>query len=179
MFLGVAEYSNCQNQFKIDTIRTFKLDSLVWININKYRTSKSIRPFIVFEDSLMREYTKRVSEQNILIYPTKHSDSVGYWCNSECLYTYIQRGNLHWDEEINSINQNDFSNLAQRAVQGWVNSPSHNLQISREDIIVSTVYCIVIIDYKKKEFRFDATFHGLLHNENATFGNTYSYYISN
>ena len=72
----------CLNAFaqgNCDTIRSTKLDYLIWNEINFYRISNQIKPFNVFEDSLMRAYTKRVAEENIKIHPTKHSDSIGYW----------------------------------------------------------------------------------------------------
>jgi hypothetical protein len=160
-----------------DTIHSNKLDSLIWEEINTYRVQNEINPFVVFEDSLMRAYTKRVAEKNINIFPTKHSDSIGYWCNTECLYTNRTEGGLNWEERINRIISNDFDSYVKLAVQNWINSPSHNHQISRKDIEVATIYNLIIIDHSKKSIRFDATFHGLSNEPNSTFDNNYNYYL--
>jgi hypothetical protein len=160
-----------------DTIHSNKLDSLIWEEINKYRVQNEIKPSIVFEDSLMRAYTKRVTEENFNIYPTKHSDSIGYWCNSECLYSNKTTGGLNWEVRINRILNNDFDGYAKLAVQGWIASPSHNHQILRKDIEVSTIYSLILIDYKNQVIRFDTTFHGLSNEPNSTFDNNYNYYL--
>jgi len=162
-------------QGNCDTIRSTKLDYLIWNEINLYRISNQIKPFNVFEDSLMRAYTKRAAEENIKIYPTKHSDSIGYWCNSECLYTQKTTGEFKWDEKIKNIINENYIEYAKAAVEGWDMSPSHKHQLLRKDIEVATFYSIIVIDYSNKSIRFDTTFQGLSNEPSPTFDNTYNF----
>ncbi len=163
------------NCFSQDTIKSIKLDSLIWNKMNQYRSTKNIPHFNVFEDSLMRDFANKVANRNISLFPTKHSSDLGYWSNSECLFTYRAEYTFSWPKIHENLKNNDFEFLADLALEGWINSPTHEHQISRHDIDVSTVVSILIVDIEKQSIRFDSTFEGLSNEPNATFDNTYVY----
>tara|TARA_B100000963_G_scaffold176268_3_gene153336 strand:+ start:9408 stop:9959 length:552 start_codon:yes stop_codon:yes gene_type:complete len=140
---------------------SIELDKLVWKKINQYRVVKGKEPFIQFEQGLMRDFSKRVANRNIDIYPTKHSDSIGYWNSAECLYTWRHNGSITFEEKVNDILSGDFEFIASQALTGWINSPTHEQAISRDVYDVATVFCIIIIDREKQSIRFDATFHAV------------------
>jgi len=158
-----------------EIIQSVKLDSLIFEKINEYRLTKNVKPFVVFEDSLMRDYAKTLAYRNIEIFPTQHSNDLGYYSNSECLYTYRANYSWSWPEISKNITTEDFNFLAELTVQAWINSSSHQHQISRPDIDITAIVSILIVDWKEKHIRFDATFEGLSNQTNATIDNTYVY----
>ena len=151
--------SHCQR--RIDTIQSIRLDSLIWSKINQYRISQDLEPILIFEDSLMRSYSRRVTEGNFKRDITKHSDSLGYWSNSECLYRMKRKGNLNWDNYILEIQNENFEYFAEQAVTGWINSESHNHEITRKDIHAATIYSLISVDYANQELRFEVTYSAL------------------
>ena len=161
--------------FSQDTIRSIGLDSLIWNKINEYRLTKNVKIFNVFEDSLMRDYANKVADRNIKIFPTRHSSDLGYYSNSECLYTVRANYSFSWPKISNYITNEDFEFLAEGAVQAWIHSSTHEHQISRPDIDIATIVSILIVDWDEKYIRFDATFQGLSNHSHATFDNTYVY----
>ena len=161
--------------FSQDTIRSIELDSLIWNKINEYRLTKNVKIFNVFEDSLMRDYANKVADRNIKIFPTRHSSDLGYYSNSECLYTVRANYSFSWPKISNYITNEDFEFLAEGAVQAWIHSPTHEHQISRPDIDIATIVSILIVDWDEKYIRFDSTFQGLSNHPNATFDNIYVY----
>ena len=156
-------------------IKSIKLDSLIWKKINEYRISKHVKPFNIFEDSLMRDYANTVANRNIKIFPTQHSNDLGYYSNSECLYTVRTNYSFNWPKVSNYITNEDFEFLAEGAVHAWIHSSTHEHQISRPDIDVATIVSILIVNWDDKYIRFDSTFQGLSNHPNATFDNTYVY----
>ena len=158
-----------------EIIQSVKLDSLIFEKINEYRLTKNVKPFVVFEDSLMRDYANKVADRNIKIFPTRHSSDLGYYSNSECLYTVRGNYSFSWPKISNYITNEDFEFLAEGALQAWIHSSNHEHQISRPDIDIATIVSILIVDWDEKYIRFDATFQGLSNHSNATFDNTYVY----
>ena len=168
-FVLLSFFSISQTQ----RIESNKLDSLIWNKINEYRISKGLSPFIVFEDSLMRKFCTRVAYGNFNRSMQRHSDSVGYWSNAECLYRYETSG-LFFTNIVNDGNV-DLELLAQKAVQGWIHSPTHEAAISRPSDGAATIVSIISIDVKSKSIKFDATFHSL--DKNKTTFNGYTYVL--
>ncbi len=60
LFILVSFFSISQTE----RIESTKLDSLIWKKINEYRITKKAKPFVVFEDSLMRDFCTRVAYRN-------------------------------------------------------------------------------------------------------------------
>jgi hypothetical protein len=156
-FFALLSFSSIS---QIERIESTKLDSLIWKKINEYRISKGAKAFAVFEDSLMRDFCTRVAYRNIVkTWPT-HSDSVGYWSNAECLYTFITSGKNALFV-INEVHDLDYETLAEKTVQGWIHSPTHERAISRPEYNIATIVSIIIINPKTGELRLDATYHAL------------------
>ena len=78
-FLVLLSFSSMSQNERIESSA---LDSLIWKKINDYRSSKRAMPFVVFEDSLMRQFCTRVAYRNCVKTIPLHSDSAGYWSNA-------------------------------------------------------------------------------------------------
>jgi len=143
-----------------DTIRSQKLDSLIWIKINEYRTSLGEKPCVSFESSTMRKYSKRITERNSLVKTGFHSDSVGITCNGECLFQLVTRGDSPGvKKKVEDALSENFEYLADQAVQSWINSSSHEAIISYPTWTVSTVTSKVVISQDKQNLRLDCSYH--------------------
>jgi hypothetical protein len=158
---------------QIERIESMKLDSLIWKKINEYRISKAAPVFEIFEDSLMHQFCTRVAYRNIDADIPVHSDSVGYWSNAECLF-YFKSTGFGAKELINESTDEKFEFLAEKAVQSWIHSPTHEMAISRPEYNIATVVSIVIIDRNKESIRFESTYHALDKNHNTFNGYIYS-----
>lgn len=167
-FFALLSFSSIS---QIERIESTKLDSLIWKKINEYRISKGARPFVVFEDSLMREFCTRVAYRNFERVVPVHSDSVGYWSNAECLYRFTASGMTSVDP-IRQVTTGNLEFLAELAVQAWIHSPTHEMAISRPEYNIATIISIVSVDRKTGVILFDATFHALDKDHN-----TYNGYI--
>ena len=157
---------------QVERIESTQLDSLIWKKINEYRITQSLSPFIAFEDSLMRKFCTRVAYGNFNRPMQRHSDSLGYWSNAECLYRYETSGSF-FTNIISDRGEIDLEALAQKAVQGWIHSSTHEAAISRPNDGAATVVSIILIDRKNKSIKFDATFHSL--DKSKTTFNGYVY----
>ena len=173
--LTIFSFLSFYSVSQIERIESMKLDSLIWVKINEYRLSKGAPAFKIFEDSLMRRFCARVAYRNIDKEIPRHSDSVGYWSNAECLYRYAATRSVS-KMHLNGLNNEDIEFFAEKTVQAWINSPTHERAISRPEYNIATIVSIIIIDRKKESIRFDATFHALDEDHN-TF-NGYIYRIS-
>jgi hypothetical protein len=158
---------------QIERIESIKLDSLIWKKINEYRISKGIPAFEIFEDSLMRQFCTRVAYRNIVKDFPVHSDSVGYWSNAECLYSFKVTG-FGAKELINDISDEKIEFFAEEAVQSWIHSPTHERAISRPEYNIATIVSILIIDRDKESIRFESTYHALDKDHNTFNGYIYS-----
>ena len=152
-----------------DTIRSQKLDSLIWIKINKYRISLGEKPCVSFESSTMRKYSKRITERNSLVKTGFHSDSVGITCNGECLFQLVTIGDSpRVKKKVEDALSGNFEYLAEQAVNSWINSSSHKAIISYPTWTVSTVTSKVVISKDKTSLRFDCSYHSRSAESNFT-----------
>lgn len=170
-FLLLANFAFSQKV----VIESKKLDSLIFLKINEYRVSLGIKPFVAFEDSLMREYSQRLTRVNSDKLMIAHSDSIGYVCNGECIYRYESGGKL--GEILLANGECDYEKLAEKAVTGWINSPTHQNIISGERFNVATVTSMIQLDRKAGSIRFDSSFHAL--DKGLTTSTGYSYKTKN
>jgi hypothetical protein len=166
--LVISFISNAQ----IERIESLTLDSLIWKKVNSYRVSKGVTPFIAFEDSLMRDFCTRVAHRNIEKPIPLHSDSVGYWSNAECLYLYKYSGN-NFNSLVSELHSGNFEALAERTVQSWIHSPTHEKAISRPEYNIATVVSVIVIDHTNKTVRFESTYHALDKEHNTFNGYIY------
>lgn len=143
-----------------DTIRSQKLDSLIWIKINKYRISLGENTCASFESSTMQKYSKKITERNALVKTGFHSDSVGIVCNGECLFQLVTRGDSPTvKKKVEDALSGNFEYLAEQAVNSWINSSSHEAIISYPTWTESTVTSKVVISKDKNSLRFDCSYH--------------------
>jgi hypothetical protein len=168
-FFALLSFSSIS---QVERIESTKLDSLIWKKINEYRISKGLKSFAVFEDSLMRDFSTRVAYRNFNMKIPLHSDSVGYWSNSECLYHYSASAMTAVDP-INQITVGNLEFIAEKTVHAWIHSPTHEREISRPEYNIATVVSIITIDKKNRLIRFDATFHALDKDHNTFNGYIY------
>ena len=143
-----------------DTIRSQKLDQLIWIKINEYRISLGEKPCLSFESSTIRKYSNKITERNSLVKTGFHSDSVGIVCNGECLFQLTAIGDSpSVKKKIDAALSGNFEYLAEQAVNSWINSSSHEAIISYPMWTVSTVTSKVVISEDKNILRFDCSYH--------------------
>lgn len=157
------------------TFEPRKLDSLIFLKINKYRSTLGVKPFVAFEDSLMRKYSQRLTRINSTKQFITHSDSVGYVCNGECIYRYASSGKLN--EFLLANDEVDYDKLAEKAVTGWINSPTHQNIISGERFNIATVTSVIKLDKEAGSIQFDSSFHAL--DKGLTTSTGYSYKTKN
>lgn len=156
-FFALLSFSSIS---QVERTESTELDSLIWKKVNEYRITKGVKPFVVFEDSLMRDFCTRVAYRNFEKIVPLHSDSVGYWSNAECLYRFSASG-IDAKEPIARITNGDLEYIAEKTVQAWIHSPTHEMAISRPDYNISTIVSIISIDIKTNTILYDATFHAL------------------
>jgi len=161
-------YSNSQ----LKRIESQTLDSLIWHKINEYRLSKGVKSFVILEDSLMRQFCTRVTYRNVLKEIPVHSDSVGYWSNAECLYRFKSSGFLV--DELNLLTKEEiYENLAERTVQAWIHSSTHERAISRPEYNISTIVSVLLVDKQKSTIQLEVSFHALDKEHNTFNGYIY------
>jgi hypothetical protein len=154
-------------QEDIITIRSNKLDSLIWEKINDHRERMGKNRIELFEDSLMRAFGRRLTEINHKQKNSEHSDSVGFVANGECLFTIESKknGSKEPEDEIKAALNGDFEYFAEKAVYNWINSPSHNRILLSPSVSASTVTTVLTIELSpsKSYFRskLNASYHCL------------------
>lgn len=159
---------------QVERIESQELNRLVFNKINDYRISKGVKPFAAFEDSLMEDYSYRLTKLNSERVGPIHSDSVGYYCNGECIYRYSASGN---NQIVLDIIKYDYESLADRVVSQWINSPTHENILSGKTFNVATVTSILVIDRKNNSIQYDTSLHTL--DKDILTSSKYRYKIKN
>jgi hypothetical protein len=154
--------STSQVNSQIDTIRSIKLDSLIWTKVSEYRKSIGIRPLKVFKTGKLRDYSNSTASRHLLIKSVEHSHQAAEWYNAECLYRrQVDRGES-FDEIYRQIMSGKFEWIAKECVDGWINSPSHQAAISDPDNVITSISTIIIIE-KKSNGRYYMDFIAVYH----------------
>ena len=157
-----------------ETIESISLDSLIFEKINDYRESKGVDHFVAFEDSLMREFSYGLTRENSTRDRIEHSKDPKFeYYNVECIYSL--RIDVYLDKTISEIENGNYERLAEGAVDGWINSPSHERGISRPEYYIATVTSRITIDRKKREIYFVVSYYALANNFNTYSGYSYNY----
>ena len=143
-----------------EIIESIKLDSLIFEKINDYRVSKGVDPFVAFEDSLMREFSYKLTRENAQKTSIEHSKDMKFdYYNVECIYS--NRIYRYMDRTISEIENGNYDRLVEGAVEAWINSPSHENGISNPYYYIATVTSRITIDKKKREILFVTSYHAL------------------
>ena len=156
-----------------NTIESIELDLLIYDKINAYRMSKDVDPFEAFEDSLMREFSYDLTRANSKKEMIEHSEDFLDYANAECIYS--KRISHYSDKTIDAIDHENFEMLAKGAVEGWINSPSHEHCISHPFYHIATITTRIVIDREKKILYFVASFHALSSVFDTRTGYTYNF----
>lgn len=156
-----------------NTIESIELDLLIYDKINAYRMSKGVDPFEAFEDSLMRAFSYDLTRANSKKEMIEHSEDFLDYANAECIYS--KRISHYSDKTIDAIDHEDFEMLAKGAVEGWINSPSHEHCISHPFYHIATITTRIVIDREKKILYFVASFHALSSVFDTRTGYTYNF----
>jgi hypothetical protein len=140
-------------------VESIELDRLVWGKINRYLISIGKKPIPYFEDSLMREYSYRVTRDNSSKEMIEHSDSVGYVCTAECIFRQQHKGiNNHMQELIIG---HQYDEIATYIFEGWLHSPSHLKFISIDNYAATTVTTVMKYNATSGEASVTASWHCL------------------
>ncbi len=164
-----------------DTIQSELLDLMIWEKINAYRTQINVPKATIFERGLMRSFSRRITTGNAFSGKSVHSDSVGYFCNTECIFNLRSKGDSpNIKAQVEQIRGGNFDYLAEAAVQGWINSPSHCHLISRPEYTISTVTTVIIITPWENGYKilFEASHHSLSNRVGATFTDEMDNYVA-
>jgi len=157
-------------------IKSDQLDRLIWSKINNRLVSMNKKPIGSFEDSLLRDYGSRWAE-HLMPWdaPFEHSDSLSWWTNgSECIYKH---GLISTSDNklIDAIEGGNLDLIANQAFQAWVESPSHNYQISKDAYWASTVSTVIVYNKSKGEFRLTAVWLSMYNPHAFICGSRYSW----
>jgi hypothetical protein len=138
--------SSIQVNSQVDTIRSIKLDSLIWNKVSDYRKSIGMRPLKSFKTGKLRDYSNSTANRHLLIESVEHSHQAEIWYNAECLYRYRKDEGKSFDENYRQIMSGDFEWIAKRCVEAWINSPSHQAAISAPENVITSVATIITIE---------------------------------
>ena len=146
-----------------EIIESVKLDSLIFEKINDYRNSKGVDRFEAFEDSLMREFSYNLTRENSKKTMIEHSKDNQYtYYNVECIYSHKKYGTINSTEWfVKQIETGNYTEMAVKVVEGWINSPSHENGISTPYYYIATVTSRITLNKRTKEGLLVVSYHGL------------------
>ena len=157
---------------QIEIIESIKLDSLIYEKINDYRFKKGVSKFIAFEDSLMREFSFKLTRNNAKKEIIEHSqDNKFEFYNAECIYSY--RIHCSSIERVQELKESNLDFWANSAVNAWIDSPSHEHAISHEYYTIATITSRIEIDANSLELFFVTSFHALANDRSTISGYVY------
>jgi len=128
-------------------IKSIKLDSLIFMEINKYRLTVNKPSLKIFDTTELRKTSYRLTDRNTILSNsnfdhTRDPDLRFKGYSSECIFMFEKYsiGNPLTDTELTD---SELEFLAKTTVQAWIDSPNHNYIISANYIkrvaITSTV----------------------------------------
>lgn len=145
------------------TIKSDKIDRLVWTKINDRLERLGKKRVPDFENGVTRSYARRVvAKLHDPKNPFEHSDSIEYYVTGyECIYCKdVKTTPAKNSEYIKAIKDGNLDSIAMIPVTGWINSPSHNHAISQE-FLASTVSTIITYNETTGKFRITAVWLSL------------------
>ena len=168
-FIFVMILTSSQVNSQIDTIRSIKLDSLIWTKVSEYRKSIGMRPLKVFKTGKLRDYSTATVNRHLLIQSVEHSHQAAERYNAECLYRYQADKDRSFNENYKQIISGDYDWIAKKCVDAWINSASHRAAISAPENVITSISTIIIIK-KTLDGRylidFIAVYHSVSDNPN-------------
>jgi len=162
-FLLLTVCCSLKMSAQTDTIRSVKLDSLIWKKVSEYRKKVGQRPLKEFQTGKLRTYTLGIVERNLSKEMQEHSHQAAEWYNAECLFRTTSNGNAENLKSLyKDVQASNFESLATACVNGWINSPSHNTAITRPEHVLSSVAAIIVCEQKEGGqfvIRMDVVYH--------------------
>lgn len=146
------------------TIKSSKLDSLIFKEVNLYRKSIGVRPIAIFDMGQLRTISYVLTDLNSAR-PVSEFDHtrdnlklfVGF--NSECIYSYqVQSSSSDLTNQI--LTDFELDLLAKRTVQAWIDSPNHNYLIA--SILVKSCAITSAVVIKNNTLRLVVSYHDRL-----------------
>ena len=148
---------------QIEIVESIQLDSLIFMKINEYRNSKGVDHFLAFEDSLMRDFSYKLTRENSKKTMIEHSkdDKFEYY-NVECIYSHKKYGTINSTEWfVHQIETGNYTAIADEVLEGWINSPSHENGISNPTYNIATVTSRITLNKTNKVGKVVVSYHGL------------------
>jgi len=149
------------------TIRSIKLDSAVFNLIKQIRIENNQPSVLKFYTGTIRSYSYRITDRNCDANYFQHGsmDTVRKYSNGECIFQncLVFGDASKYDIELHPEN---IAILAQRAVDAWMNSPTHKwcilLSWNRSFTITSQIE--IAADNKKAVL--SVSYHAVQHTAN-------------
>ena len=143
-------------------IKSSRLDSLIWKEINVYRSGLGVYQVTKFNTEALRKRSYQLTDLNASRPEIDHtrgdSTFVGY--NTECIYMFKTSGtSVSKKYNPEAINNEFLQEIAKLVVQAWIDSPDHNFRIASKFVAESTVTSIM--EFNKDSFRITVSYHSL------------------
>lgn len=143
-------------------VKSSHLDSLIWAEINVYRSSLGVAPVKKFNNGALRKRSYQLTELNATRAEIDHtrgdSTFVGY--SSECIYLFKIGGTGSKKYSPENIDEARLQEIAKIVVNAWINSPNHYYIISSTNVAESTVTSIM--ESGNGFFRVTVSYHDIL-----------------
>jgi len=148
--IGVGIYVQAQDTI----VKSVHLDSLIFKEINKYRTSLGVPTIKVFEHGEMRNISYALTETNSNRDFIEHTrgDKIFVGYNSECIFRYKTNQNKSF-----KLTEMELEELAKKTVQNWIDSPNHDWIISCP--LAQSCTVTTVIKKRGKNFSLTASYH--------------------
>ena len=120
-------------------VRSSRLDSLIWQEINVYRLGLGGSPVTKFNNGALRKRSYQLTNLNAgrpeIDHTRGDSTFVGY--NTECIYMYKTSGTtVSKKYSVNALTDEVLQEIAKIVVQAWIDSPNHNFRIASKFAIL-------------------------------------------
>ena len=143
-------------------IKSSRLDSLIWKEINVYRSSLGVYQVTKFNNDELRKRSYQLTNLNASRPEIDHtrgdSTFVGY--NTECIYMYKTSGtSVSKKYNPETITDALLQEIAKLVVQAWIDSPNHNFRIASKFVAESTITSVM--EFGKDSFRVTVSYHSL------------------
>lgn len=143
-------------------VKSSRLDSLIWKEINVYRSSLGVYPVKTFNNGALRKRSYQLTDLNATLAEIDHtrgdSTFVGY--NTECIYLFKTSGtSVSKKYNVNAMTDSLLQEIAKIVVDAWIISPNHNFRIASRVVGESTITSIM--EFGKDSFRVTVSYHAL------------------
>lgn len=145
-------------------ITSSHLDSLIWAEINLYRSGLKIAPVKKFNTGDLRKRSYQVTTKNahrdVADFDHTRGDSVFVGYNAECIYSMLLKGAKANAYAPEHLNETRLKELAKIVVHAWITSSDHNYLIRSSMVAESTITSI--IESTSNYFRLIVSYHDLV-----------------